>query len=36
MFQNKVIVITGENACINGGQTRLMICHSDHSRTLNA
>ena len=36
MFQNKAIVITGENACINGGQTRLMICHSDHGWILNA
>lgn len=26
MFQNKVAV-TGENICIDGGQTRLMIYH---------
>ena len=40
MFQNKVIVITGgaggigENICIDGGQTRLMIYHGDHGWTL--
>ena len=30
MFQNNVIVITGENICIDGGQTRLMIYHGKH------
>ena len=35
MFKDKVILITGENICIDGGQTRLMICHGDHGRTLN-
>ena len=33
-FENKVIVITGENICIDGGQTRLMIYHGDHGWTL--
>ena len=28
--------ITGENICIDGGQTRLMIYHGDHGWTLNA
>ena len=27
MFKDKVIVITGENIRIDGGQTRLMIYH---------
>lgn len=35
MFQNKVIVITSENICIDGGQIRLMIYHGDHGWTLN-
>ena len=34
-FENKVIVITGENICTDGGQTRLMIYHGDHGWTLN-
>ena len=29
MYRNKVVVITGENICIDGGQTRLMIYHND-------
>jgi len=29
-FQNKVVVITGENICIDGGQTKLMVYHGDH------
>ena len=33
-FENKVIVITGKNICIDGGQTRLMIYHGDHGWTL--
>lgn len=26
--------ITGENACINGGMTRQMICHNDFGQEL--
>lgn len=26
-FQNKVVVITGKNICIDGGQTKLMVYH---------
>ena len=33
-FENKVVVITGENICIDGGQTRLMIYHGDHGWSL--
>ena len=35
MFANKIVVITGENICIDGGQTRLMIYHGDNGWTLN-
>ncbi len=34
MFQDKVIVIIGENICIDGGQARLMIYHDNHGRTI--
>lgn len=34
MFEGKVVVITGENICIDGGQTKLMIYHGDHGWTL--
>ena len=33
-FENKDVVITGENICIDGGQTRLMIYHGDHGWSL--
>ena len=33
-FENKVVVITGENICIDGGQTRLMIYHGYHGWSL--
>ena len=36
MFQNKVIVITGENIYIDGSQTRLMIYHGDYGWTLDS
>lgn len=29
MFQSKVAVITGENICIDGGMTKLMIYHNE-------
>ena len=28
-FKDKVVVITGENICIDGGMTRNMIYHND-------
>ena len=31
----KVGFITGENLCIDGGTTRLMIDHGDNGRSLN-
>ena len=31
---DKAGFITGENICIDGGQTRLMIYHGDHGWTL--
>ena len=36
MFQDKAGFITGENICIDSGQTRLMIYHGDHGWTLNS
>ncbi len=33
-FRNKVAVITGENICIDGGMTKLMIYHGDHGWSL--
>ena len=35
LASNKAGFITGENICIDGGQTRLMIYHGDHGWTLN-
>ena len=29
MFKSKVIVLTGENICIDGGMIRNMIYHND-------
>ena len=34
LASNKAGFITGENICIDGGQTRLMIYHGDHGWTL--
>lgn len=34
LASDKAGFITGENICIDGGQTRLMIYHGDHSWTL--
>ena len=36
LASDKAGFITGENICIDGGQTRLMIYHNDHGWTLNA
>ncbi len=36
LCSEKAGFITGENICIDGGQTRLMIYHNDHGWTLNA
>ena len=35
LASHKAGFITGENICIDGGQTRLMIYHGDHGWTLN-
>ena len=35
LASDKADFITGENICIDGGQTRLMIYHGDHGWTLN-
>ena len=35
LASEKAGCITGENICIDGGQTRLMIYHGDHGWTLN-
>jgi len=35
LASSKTGFITGENICIDGGQTRLMIYHGDHGWTLN-
>ena len=35
LASGKAGFITGENICIDGGQTRLMIYHGDHGWTLN-
>ena len=35
LSSDKAGFITGENICIDGGQTRLMIYHGDHGWTLN-
>ena len=35
LASSKAGFITGENICIDGGQTRLMIYHNDHGWTLN-
>ena len=29
-FENKNAVITGENICLNGGMSRLMLWHDEH------
>jgi hypothetical protein len=29
-FKNKAAVVTGENICIDGGMTKLMIYHGDN------
>lgn len=34
-FQDKIAVVIGENICIDGGMTRLMIYHGDNGWTLN-
>lgn len=34
LASDKAGFFTGENICIDGGQTRLMICHGDHGWTL--
>ena len=36
LASEKAGFITGENICIDGGQTRLMIYHGDHGWTLNS
>ena len=36
LASEKAGFITGENICIDGGQTKLMIYHGDHGWTLNA
>ena len=36
LASDKAGFITGENICIDGGQTRLMIYHGDHGWTLDA
>ena len=36
LASSKAGFITGENICIDGGQTRLMIYHGDHGWTLEA
>ena len=35
LASDKASFITGENICIDGGQTKLMIYHGDHGWTLN-
>lgn len=35
-FEGKVVVITGENICIDGGMTHQMIYHAEHGWTLNS
>ena len=35
LASSKAGFITGENICVDGGQTRLMIYHGDHGWTLN-
>ena len=35
LASDKAGFITGENICIDGGQTKLMIYHGDHGWTLN-
>ena len=35
LASEKAGFITGENICIDGGQTKLMIYHGDHGWTLN-
>ena len=34
MFKDKVLVITDENICIDGGMTRQMVYHNDFGRKL--
>lgn len=29
-FENKIVVITGGNICIDGGMTKQMIYHGEH------
>lgn len=36
LASDKASFITGENICIDGGQTKLMIYHGDHGWTLNS
>lgn len=35
VFKNKIVIVTGENICIDGGMTRQMIYHGDNGWTLN-
>ena len=34
VFKNKIVIVTGENICIDGGMTRQMIYHGDNGWTL--
>jgi hypothetical protein len=34
-FKDKIVIVTGENICIDGGMTRQMIYHGDNGWTLN-
>ena len=34
MFKSKVMALTGENVCIDGGMIRNMIYHNDFGRRL--
>jgi hypothetical protein len=33
-FKDKIVIVTGENICIDGGMTRQMIYHGDSGWTL--
>ena len=34
-MSDKVAIVTGENICIDGGMTKLMIYHNDFGWSLN-